>query len=118
MESADQVPYKLSSTRLRQYLGQASARFAQGRLAETVTLLKEAAQFQPDAPWNNAVLAASYGHLGEKTAADEAIARFRGASSREIRDWGSRFPPFMQKRFLDGIALAEGKAPTDVSEAG
>ena len=97
---------------------QAFARFAQGRLAETVTLLKEAAQIQPDAPWINAFLAASYGHLGEKNAADEAIARYRSASSREIRDWGTRFPPFMQKRLLDGIALAEGKVPTGASEAG
>jgi len=86
------------------------ARFQQGRIAEAAALLKEAAEYS-DNPVLSALLAASYGHLGREWQAREALARSREISSTPIDEAAAWIRgPAYRKLFLDGIALAEGKA--------
>ena len=88
-----------------------TARFRHGQFAEALSLLSEAGSPQPYA---HAHLAAVLGHLGRIEAAREALARYRASADTPIELaanlWFSR--PEHRKLFLDGIALAEGKAPT------
>jgi adenylate cyclase len=90
------------------------ARFCQGRFSETVALVKEQAQLSPS-PNSAAFLAASYGHLGQPSTACEALARYRALSAQPIDEYGRTMlhDPAHLKLFLDGIAMAEGKSPSD-----
>ncbi len=96
------------------FMGQ--ARFQQGRFSEAVPLLIDRAR-QADSPSNFALLAASYGHLGDTGAAMTALARYLALSSLPIEAFGPSFmdDPAHVKLFDDGIAMAEGKMPPDGS---
>jgi adenylate cyclase len=91
----------------------AQVRFYQRRFAEAVVLEREAAQ-QNEYPLIRAFLAASYGHLGRKADALEALAEYRSRTQRPIEDVAHRISrdPDHIKLFLDGIALAEGQPPS------
>jgi tetratricopeptide (TPR) repeat protein len=96
------------------------ALFQQGRFSEAVPLLKAFAQ-HVDSPMPQAYLAASYGHLGQASEAQAALARFRALSSQPLEAFAANWlrDPAQRKLFLDGIALDEGRGPayvpTDVS---
>ena len=96
--------------------GQGLARFAQGRFREAIALLQQSAQLLPAWPLVHAVLAASFGHLGEANAARAALARYRAVSQVDIWNWGGSLSPDRQKLFRDGIALAEGERPAEIAE--
>jgi TolB-like protein len=101
--------------RSRQLLLLGVARFQQGRYSEVVALMREATQ-QIDSPTGYAFLAASYGHLGDLDAAAEALARYRTVSPRPVEEFGRSLlssEASHQSRFHDGIALLEGKTPSD-----
>jgi adenylate cyclase len=89
-----------------------AARFCQKRFGEAAALEKQAGQ-QSEGPMIRAVLAASYGHLGRLTEAQEALAAYRSQTQAPIEDFASNFfrDEAHLKLFLDGIALAEGAAP-------
>jgi tetratricopeptide (TPR) repeat protein len=96
----------------RMYL--ASARFQQGRLDEALALFMTTSS---RLPVSYAVLAALYGHRGEIGDAKEALEQFKslmvGTIDEAARIWFPR--PEHRKLFLDGIALAEGRSPTETS---
>ncbi len=87
----------------------AMARFQQACFSEAARLSKECVQ-QSDHPTGYACLAASYGHLGQGRAAQEALARYRTLASQPIDAYARSFlvDPAHIKLFMDGIALAEG----------
>ena len=94
------------------------ALFQQGRFSEAVPLLKEHAQ-HVDAPMPQAFLAAAYGHLGQAGEAQAALARYRALSPQTLDAFAANWlrDPAQRKLFLDGIALAEGKTPSDGASA-
>jgi TolB-like protein len=94
------------------------ARFEQGRFADAVVFLEQAAQ-RFDNPDTHAYLAVCRGHLGEITAAREALERYRALSPQALDDLAAvnHRHPGHRKLFLDGVALAEGKTLSDRLEA-
>jgi adenylate cyclase len=90
------------------------ALFQQGRFSEAVPLLKEHAQ-HVDTPLPQAFLAAAYGHLAQLSEAQAALARYRALSPQTLDAFAANWlrDPAQRKLFLDGIALAEGKTPSD-----
>jgi TolB-like protein len=95
------------------------ARFQQGRFGESVALSKEVVQ-QSDNPGPYAMLAANYGHMGQTVAGREALARYRTLTPRPLADFGYSIShdPAHLRLFLDGIALIEGKTPSDSAPGG
>ena len=105
----------MGPSRPRQLMLLGVARFQKGEYREVIALMKEATQ-QTDSPTPYAFLAASYGHLGETDAAAEALARYRTLSPRLVEDFGRSLlsnEGGHAKLFVDGIAMAEGKRPSD-----
>jgi len=96
-------PYRPS---LSGYL--AIARFRQRRFTEAAALAQECLRHS-DNPNAHAILAASYGYLGE-AAASRALARFKEGSSQSAEAYARStiLQPENRQLFLDGIALAEG----------
>lgn|GEM_PF-6817823 len=92
----------------------AIARFQQRRFAEAITTALELGQ-HTDNPTAIAVLAAAYGHLGQTDAARAALARYRSMVPQPIDVFGRAVWPLAdhQTLFLEGIALAQGKRPSD-----
>jgi TolB-like protein len=86
----------------------AIARFQQGRFAETVQLLSEIVR-HVTSPLTPAFLAAAYGQLGMKSEAEGALALYREWTSTPIKLLARGRPEHI-KLFLDGIAVAEGRA--------
>jgi adenylate cyclase len=90
----------------------AGALFALGRFSEALTHYTEFAHRSAENPGGHMMLAATYGHLGQQTAAQEALAKYRGLSplppSDFIQLWASSTTPEGFKLLLDGLALAEG----------
>ena len=87
------------------------ARLVQGRYGEAVASANEYAR-HGDSPISFAILAASHAHLGERREAREALARYRGLTPVPPEDAA---PPFLRnpaqlKRYVDGIAVAEGES--------
>jgi TolB-like protein len=105
-------PISTQNAFVRMYL--ATARFQQERFDEALALFRTTAM---RLPISHAVLAALHGHLGQTGEAQEALAQFNGQSIGTIEEaariWFPR--PRERKLFLDGIALAEGKSPTETS---
>jgi len=91
-----------------------AARFCQGRFGEAAALEKQAAH-QSDGPMIHAVLAASYGHLGRSIEALDALAAYRSVTQVPVENFARAFfrDEAFLKKFLDGIALAEGKSPSE-----
>ena len=90
-----------------------TVRFSQQRYSEAASLLKEYVQ-RTDSPTGYGYLAATYGHLGRIDEAKSALARRReltsspeGSSNLFNRD------PKLIQALLDGIAMADGKIPSD-----
>jgi adenylate cyclase len=91
----------------------ALASFFAERFGEAVALIKERNQYS-ESPGPYAVLAASHGHLGQTRPALEALARYRDLTPLPMESWVQLFiDPAQRKLILDGVALAEGKSPTD-----
>ena len=88
------------------------ARFRQGRFAEALSLLNEA---NSPHPYATLIQASVLAHLGQLTAAAEALARYRATAtpSAEAVTQSYFLHPEHQKRFLNGIAMADGKVPPD-----
>ena len=88
-------------------------RFQQRRFAEAVPLLRELVQ-QTDSPRGYAFLAASFGHLGQRDAARQALERYRTLTPQPIEAIGRTFmdDPGHIRLFMDGVALAEDKSPS------
>jgi TolB-like protein len=109
----------LGPNRLLQMYNMGNARFAQGRFSEALPCFKENVQRQPENPINHLALAANYAHLGQTNAAREALGVYRtltsAAPSDSLQRFSSMSTPEILKRYLDGIALAEGDAPTDAA---
>lgn len=88
------------------------ARFQQGRFADAVALGKEFVRQKPH-PRGYAFLAASYGQLGLRAEAQDALKRYADLATRSIES----FADYMivnasgRRLFLDGIALARTNSP-------
>jgi len=88
------------------------ARFQQGRFADAVALGKEFVRQKPH-PRGYAFLAASYGQLGLRAEAQDALRRYADLATRSIES----FADYMivnasgRRLFLDGIALARTNSP-------
>jgi len=106
----------MGPNRPSQNLFMGAARFGQGRFVEAVARLRDYLQ-QVDGPNAQALLAASYGHLGQAGAASEALDRYRRLTPLLVEEFGRRFflTPSHLKLFLDGIALAKGEAPSETA---
>jgi adenylate cyclase len=94
----------------------AIARFAQSRFSDAISLAKEAIQQIDDSPMGHALLAASYGHLGQQDDAAHALERYEALTPQSI-DAFARWlflDPAQLKLALDGIGLAAGKRPLAV----
>jgi Flp pilus assembly protein TadD len=87
------------------------ARFQQGRFEDAVALGKEFVRQKPH-PRGYAFLAASYGHLGRRAEAEDALAQYTGLASRSIESFADYMiiNPVGRSLFLDGIALARGNS--------
>jgi len=94
------------------------ARLQQGRFEEAVAVLREVVQ-ETDSPGGHAILAASYGNLGQTALAQGALRRYGALTLSPIEDFARSvtFDPHDLKVFLDGIALAEGKSPPEAPNA-
>jgi adenylate cyclase len=90
------------------------ARFQERRFDEAVPLFKEWIQRSAD-PGGHALLASTYGHLGRLSAARELIAECAALSPTPVELLGKYWyrEPAQRALFLEGLALAEGKAPSD-----
>jgi hypothetical protein len=77
--------------------------------------LKEFAQHQVDGRMSPAFLAAAYGHLGQASEARAALARYRALTPLTLDAFATDNlrDPAQRKLFLEGIALAQGKVPSD-----
>jgi adenylate cyclase len=102
----------IGPNRASQLSNMARARFQQGRFAESVALSKQAGTSQESAT-SCAYLAAAYGHLGQVSAACDALARYASLSQQPIRAFARTFIHELAQRrlLLDGIDLAEGSKP-------
>jgi adenylate cyclase len=101
----------LSVDRFYLLSGIALARFNQHRFEEAVALLKESLQLQGAVSINQALLAASYGHLGRASEARAALERYRELSPVDVRERTTLFHvPEYRRAYLAGIALADGTA--------
>ena len=85
------------------------ARFQQGRFEDAVALGKEFVRQKPH-PRGYAFLAASYGHLGRRSEAEEALTRYAALATRSIESFAEYMiiNPAGLSLFLDGIAMAQG----------
>lgn len=87
---------------------QGSARCAEGRFGKAVALLKQAVQLLPDFLMAHVFLAASLGHLGDRAAGREVIARFQTLTPVGMRAFAAGQPePGVRKLVLEGIELVE-----------
>ena len=88
--------------------GLTMARFQQGRFAEVAALARQMLQTSEN-PTSYALLAASLGHLGQPTAAAEALAGYRRYTPQPIDTYARAVwrDPAPRQLFLDGIALAQ-----------
>jgi len=103
----------LSPDRSFQLTNLGLARLAQRRFDEAAALFSESSQIRATVAFNHACIAACCGHLGQAKAARKALERFRAGSREPIDDLAARLfhSPDHRRLFLDGIALAEGRAP-------
>jgi adenylate cyclase len=106
----------VSDTNRRARAFMAVARFEQGAFAEARELLGAATTGQNPMSYLP-VLAATLGHLRRPSQAQDALSRYRALSSGTFEDFATDFfhRPEHRKLFLDGIALADGKAPSDIA---
>lgn len=88
------------------------ARFYQRRFNEAVALLKERNQLA-ESSGCYAFLAASYGQLGDASAAGEALRRYKALTPRPIDSLvqSVSFDPAQLNLVLDGLALAKAMKP-------
>jgi lipopolysaccharide biosynthesis regulator YciM len=75
------------------------AQFQQGRFREAVINLREWVQ-RSDAYIGHGFLAASYGHLGQIAAANDALLRYQSATPLPIAELGQSFPDLTLRRLL------------------
>jgi len=95
------------------YLAQANL-FSR-RFGEAAALIRERNQYT-ESPGAYLILAASCGHLGQSGPALEALACYRALTPLTIETLVQVFiDPEQRKLILDGIAMAEGKAPADAT---
>ena len=89
----------------------AMARFQQRRFSDAVVLANELFQHTEN-PTGCAILAASYGHLGQGAAARAALAHYHRLSPRTIEAYARLVWPRDDhlQLFLDGLAMAEVEA--------
>ncbi|HVN02448.1 MAG TPA: tetratricopeptide repeat protein, partial [Caulobacteraceae bacterium] len=102
----------LSAMRATQVGMLGAALFAQKRFAEAVTALKESAHLNPAIPQVHAQLASCYGHLGDLTAAREALAAMSRCTPMSLREMGAQMyrAPAQRTLFLEGVASLEAEA--------
>ena len=107
----------LSPDRPGQMIALALANFQKGRFSQAVSFAREGLQ-AVETPNGHALLAASYGHLGETTLARQALARFRALTPKPDEIYiRTLFSDESHVRlFLDGIGRAEA-APDERQEA-
>jgi TolB-like protein len=87
---------------------QGVARCAEGRFRDAVALLKQAVQLRPELLMAHVFLAAAYGHLGERAAGRESIARFESITPADIRAFAEAHPdPAARRLLLEGLDLVE-----------
>jgi adenylate cyclase len=94
--------------------------FQRDRLSDAVAGLKEWVQ-QADSSIAYAFLAASYGLMGQLDAARAALARYHELSPIPIEAVGhaeASETHMYGQRFVEGIALAQGKSPPDTAAGG
>jgi len=87
----------------------AGPRFLQGRYEEAIMLCKRYLQ-STDSPIPYAILAACYGRLGDRIAAQTALASYRDRSSQTVEGYIRVVSPTAahQQAWLDAIAAARG----------
>jgi len=101
----------MGPNRSPQTMFMAMARFEQRRFPEAEALLRDY-HHQRETPFSYALLAATHGHLGQTAAALEALDRYRHLTPLPVDEIarGFFYDPSHLQLFMDGIALAEGKA--------
>lgn len=88
--------------------------FRRGRFEDAVALLGQAVQLLPGYVWAHAALVSCLGHLGRASEARTAAARFSAISSLSLPSIVGLFrDTAFRQLFSNGIALAEGKTPTE-----
>jgi len=90
------------------------ARIEQGRFADALPRFVSLAQ-EADHPGTWVLLATTYGHLGRLAEGREALVRYRALTTRSPESYlrNVTAQPAALARFLEGIALAEGKSLSD-----
>ncbi len=97
---------------------QGFARCAEGRFGEAVVLLKQAVQLLPDFLMGHLFLAATLGHLGDRAAGREAIARFQSLTSADFRTFAAGYlDPGARQLLLEGLDLVEGAPASPIAGA-
>jgi tetratricopeptide (TPR) repeat protein len=92
-------------------LGMGVARFGQKRFSEAADLLRQARHLRPDSPNECIFLAACYGHLGQRDAGREAVARWEALTDTSVHDPVNWFAN--HSIIMPAIAIIEGTAPPD-----
>lgn len=97
----------------------AMARFQQRRFEDAIALANELYQHFEN-PTGAAILAASYGHLGKRRAAHDALAHYERLAPQAIEAYARSVWPREThlKLFLDGVALAREADPAGASTGG
>jgi hypothetical protein len=94
------------------------AKFALLQFAEAVPPLNQSIQLRPHWALPRAFLAATYGLLGEASAAREAFAQLRAITSADFKNSHIFLTDAgLKALFVEGIDMAEGKGPTDTTTA-
>ena len=102
-----------------------TARFFQGRFAEALAALREAAQLLHANAYVHVMMAACYGRLAEPDLARQSLARYKSLVPSSIltgdaiqAQIAQNFRnPAHRRLLLEGIALAEAKSPSEVGDA-
>ncbi len=93
-------------------------RLQQGRFGDAVAVLREVVQ-ETDSPGGYAILAATYGHLGQPALAQEVLRRYHAVTFQPAADFARSITndPSALELFLGGLALAEGRGAADTKSA-
>ncbi|HLY79106.1 MAG TPA: hypothetical protein VKQ70_07010, partial [Caulobacteraceae bacterium] len=105
----------LSPYRGNQLTGMGIARLLQGRWDLALDVLRESAQLRPGWPTNHAMIAACYGHLGQREQGAEALARLESLINVSAEEWTRMLE--LPEPISSGIALARAASSSPAAPA-